>query len=103
MPVLPPLYQLAVTPTGSWRARVFNLPPYRAGQPPTLPFLRALAAQPWDRRDWQKGPEEKLTVLRLAGDDRASLARLLDQLRIHGIALASTIPGLAGAGRLSKR
>lgn len=82
-----PLYQLAVTPGGSWRARVFNLPAHRPGQEPTLPFLGALATKPW-ARDWQKDPEEKLTVLRLAGTDRASLTGLLAALSAHGIARA---------------
>ena len=88
MSVLSPLYQLAQAPGGPWRVRVFNLPAHREGTPPALPFLRALAGQPW-ARDWQKDPEEKLTVLRLAGPDRAGLDALVALLRSHGISQAA--------------
>lgn len=100
----PPLYQLATSPAGTWRVRVFNLPdqtpepvpgpgtkPVRgqAGTPLALepvPFLLALAASPArPRHDWQRDPGGQLTVLRLAGPDPASLNRLLSELRSHGI------------------
>ena len=94
MPALPPLYQLASSPNGAWRARVFNLPPHREGQPPTLPFLLALAARPVGQaRDWQPDPEAKLTVLRLGGTDRMGQERLLRLLSAHGIARVLTLAG----------
>jgi len=84
--VLPPLYQLAVAPDGSWRARVFNLPVYLPGKVPTLPFLRQVVARPAGAvSNWHKDPAEQLTVLRLAGPSQASLTVLLRRLAIYGI------------------
>lgn len=94
MSVLPPLYQLAQSPRGTWRVRVFNLPAQGEGLEPTLPFLLALAPRPgagpspW-ARDWQKDPAEQLTVLRLAGAQQGPLDALLALLRTHGIARAA--------------
>ena len=95
----PPLYQLATSPGGTWRVRVFNLPdqtpvpalspgarPAPVPVPAPVPFLLTLAtSSDRPRHDWQRDPAGQLTVLRLAGPDTASLSRLLNQLRSHGI------------------
>ena len=91
MAALRPQYQLAVTASGTWRARVFNLPPHRPDAAPTLPFLVALSAQAGNwRSGWHNDPEGALTVLRLAGGQRATLAPLLALFAAHGIEPAGT-------------
>lgn len=99
-----PAYHLHVSATGSWQLRLFNLPVDKpAPAVPQLPLLTELAASALGKSAvFRKGVDGKLSVLRLAGVDRASLADLQRRLLAHGIRPAGAPAPPAGpttAGR----